>query len=278
VVASGGSFSGFFQRSRERTHASREIRAAVRARAQGRTRDEARAILIEEMGAHGQDIPAQPWLDVRLDGVLAGDGPKDRAQATVEAVSVLGEIGLRMIRLLKTHASDDADTTESGQRSGFLKVDRSRSVEIDLDDDAQTWIGQVDNDTVFKFRDVGSMRLDLHLSTDGTVVAYIGERRVGVVGTTDAEIFRPCFSLFGKPTQILWTSGTRYKTPDGRWHLYVNLPDEHFARLGGLDIQTEDDLPPEALHQLINEPLPPTPSGRVRYDRDKGRWVDGSEE
>ena len=76
---------------------------------------------------------------------------------------------------------------------------------------------------------------------------------------------------------MLLARGSRYRTPDGRWHVYVNPPKEHFLRLLNLDIEPEEDLPPEAMRQLVDEPIPPTPSGRLRYDRQKKRWVDGSD-
>jgi hypothetical protein len=42
---------------------------------------------------------------------------------------------------------------------------------------------------------------------------------------------------------------------------------------GDVQIILEDDLPPEAIAQL-NEPLPATRTGVLRFDRELGRWID----
>jgi hypothetical protein len=278
-VAQGETFFDLFKRSVERSRASREVRAAVRSRSRGKSRDEARQILVDEIRAHGQEVPAQPWLDARLDGILASDNPVDRAKVTVEAVSALGDLGVKMFKMFKTHTVEE-DSNDPGFDEtwmGFFPQEMHQSVEIELDDDVQGWIGHVDEETSFQFQNLGSLRLTLHLSPSGTVVAHVGDRRAGVLNDTDAEVFRPCFSAFGKERHALLARGSRYRTPDGRWHVYVNPPEEHFLRLLGLDIEPGEDLPPEAMRQLVVEPIPPTPSGRLRYDRQKRRWVDGSD-
>jgi hypothetical protein len=277
LVAKAETFFDLLKRSVERSRVTQEIRTTVRARSRGKTRDEARQILIDEIESRGQEVPAQPWLDARLDAILAGDHPGDRARATVEAVSALGEAGFRIYKMFKTHRAEDSDDQASEALQGFFAQDAHKSVEIELDVGVEEWIGHVEDEALFTFRDVSALRLTLHLSTDGAVVAHVGDRRVGTLDEDAAESFRPCFSMFGRQRQVLRGRGGRYRDPDGRWHVYVNLPDEHFLRLAGLDIDPGEDFPPEAMRQLFDEPIPPTPSGRLRYDRGGRRWVDGSD-
>jgi hypothetical protein len=209
-MANGETFFDLLRRAREKSHASREVRAAVRSRARNKTRDEARQILIDEIRSHGQEVPAQPWLDARLDGILASDSPVDRARVTVEAVSALGDMGLKIIKTVKTHRDGNWNDPGSEESWGFFPPDRHRSVEIERDDDTQRWIGHAGGETTFTFRHLGSLRLNLHLSTDGTVVAQVGGRRAGTLNDTDAEVFRPCFSAFGRQRRDLLTGGSRY--------------------------------------------------------------------
>jgi hypothetical protein len=194
---------------------------------------------------------------------------------TVEAVTALGDMGRKMYKIFRDHTADDSVDHESDAPWGFFPADTHRSVEVELDDDAQEWVGDFNDASSFRFRDVGSMHLNLHLSEDGSVVALVGDRRVGVLKDIDVEAFRPCFLAFGKRIHTLPSRGSRYRTPDGRWHVYVNPPDETFVRLLGLDIQPGEDLPFEAMRQLIEDPLPPTPSGQLHYDRKRRQWVDG---
>jgi hypothetical protein len=274
-MTDGQSFFELLKQSTARRRIWREIHAAVRSRAQGRSRDEAREILVEEIRSRGQEVPPQPLLDVRLDAILANDSPGDRAKMTMEAVSALGEMGLKLGKMFRAHKAEDS--TDPGFDGSWVPQDRKKSVEIELDDDAQSWIGQVDEESSFSFRHFGMLRLQLHLSSDGSVVAHVGDRRVGILNDADAETFRPCFSSFGREHHILFAAGNRYRTPEGLWRVYVYPPEERYRRLLGLDIDPGDDLPMEAIRQLREEPLPPTPSGRLRYDRQRKRWVDGSD-
>jgi hypothetical protein len=277
LVANEGNFFDLLKRSVERSRISQEVRTAVRSRAEGKSRDEARQILVDEIRSRGQEVPAQPWLDTRLDTILASDSPKDRAKLTIEAMSAVGDVGLKMIKMFRAHTAEVSDHPGSEQRGGFFLQDTKKSVEIEIGDDVQGWIGQVDEETTFSFRNVSALRLTLHLATDGTVVAHVGDRRAGALNQTDAEVFRPCFSAFGTHRNALSARGSRYRTPDGRWHLYVNPPKESFLRLLNVEIEPFEDLPPEAMRQLMEEPIPPTPSGRLRYDKQARRWVDGSD-
>src|ERR1022692_4703571 len=102
-MSNGGSFFDAVRGSLERSRVKQEIRAAVRAKARGKSRDEARQLLIDELLERGQEVPAQPRLDFRLDAMLAaGDGPMDQAKASFEAAATLGAIGRQMITLLKS--------------------------------------------------------------------------------------------------------------------------------------------------------------------------------
>jgi hypothetical protein len=264
------------RRSVERSRASQQIRVAVRSGAQGKTRDEARQLLIDELRSRGQEIPAQPWLDARLDGILAIGSRSDQVKITVDVISSVGEMGLKMFKKYQDRSREDGDRAGEVGLSNFpIPWDKRQSVEVALDDDAQDWIGALDEEMLLKFRQIGALNLKLSLAADGTVVVNVGDRRAGILPEVGAAAFRPFFSWLSNDDHPLRVHGTRYQSPDGHWHLYVNQPKERFSRLLGLDIQMDGDLPPEAFRQLCEEPLPPMPSGQLRYDRQNRRWVDG---
>jgi hypothetical protein len=266
------------RRSVERSRASQKIRVAVRSGAQGKTRDEARQLLVDELRSRGQEIPAQPWLDARLDGILANDSRSDQVKTTVEVINSVGEMGLKMYKRYKDLSREDPGPVGvKGLRNHPIPWDKRQSIEVALDHDAQNWIGALEEEMLLKFRQVGALTLELSRTSDATVVVSVGDRRAGILPEVGAEAFRPLFSWLGNDDHPLRVHGTRYQSPEGRWHLYVNLPKERFSRLVSLDIEMDDDLPPEALRKLFDDPLPPTPSGRLRYDREKRRWVDGSD-
>jgi hypothetical protein len=263
------------RRSVERTRASQQIRVAVRSGAQGKTRDEARQLLIDELRFRGQDIPAQPWLDARLDGILTNEG---QVKTTVEVINSVGGMGLKMFKRYKNRSREDPGPGDvEGLRNFPIPWDKRQSVEVALDRDAQDWIGALDEEMLLKFRQVGALTLKLSLAADGTVVVNVADRRAGILPGVGAEAFRPFFSWLSNDDHPLRVHGTRYQSLEGHWHLYVNLPKERFSRLVGLDIKMDENLPPEALRKLFEQPLPPTPSGQLQYDRQKQRWVDGSD-
>jgi hypothetical protein len=277
-MASGGAFFEMARRSVERSRASQKIRAAVRSGAQGKTRDEARQLLIDELRSRGQELPAQPWLDAWLDGILANDGRSDQVKTSVEVINSVGKMGLKMFKRYQDRSREGPGAAGvKGLRNFPIPWDKRQSVEVALDHDAQDWIGALNEEMLLKFRQVGALTLELSLAADGSVVVNVGDRRAGMLPEVGAEAFRPLFSWLSNDDHPLRVHGTRYQSPEGHWHLYINMPKERFSRLVGLDIEMDEDLPPEAFRKLFEEPLPPTPSGHLRYDRQKRRWVDGSD-
>jgi hypothetical protein len=134
------------KRRRERS----QLEAAVRRAAAGKSRDEAREILIAEHRRRGKEPLGQPLLDRQLDAILTQRTPADWAILQADGVAAVVGMGTRLVQLFRSAQDDDwpeivYDVT--------LVSDWHRTYPVIVDADAQDWVGEVEPG-LLTFRDL----------------------------------------------------------------------------------------------------------------------------
>ena len=225
IVASeqrGFNLGDAFRQAREKSRVDGLIGDAVRAGAKGKTKAESREFLIEQLHAHGREVPAQPVLDLHLDVILASGTPLGRAQVTVQALKSLGQ-SIERVFHVKDYTRGDP------RRFLFIPGDRKRSAEVSLDDEAQSWMEGVAPNFSWTLRGLTSQMVDVRQGESGEIEVLLEGRRAGRLLGADAEEVLSALAL-APDLDTAGMSSSRMRGDDGLWHLYVNLPDEDFVR------------------------------------------------
>jgi hypothetical protein len=142
-------------------------------------------------------------------------------------------MGVKIFKLAGTHLGDDPEK-DTATATAWPKLpigwDQYRTVQVELDDDAQRWIGHLDEETFFTLRNFSVVNLELRSQADGTIDVGVSGRRAGVLRHPDADIFRPLFAGSGGRDEVLTARGSRYHAPEGDWRLYVSPPGATYER------------------------------------------------
>jgi hypothetical protein len=216
----------------EKSRVDRQIETNVRAGARGKSREEARKLLVDELQAHCEDVPPQPMLDVKLDAILASGSPLGRVQVTAQALKALGQSGAQLLKIFRDQDGGETGGADAQGRWFFpIPGDQRRTAEVELTDGVQEWLGHLEEEVTWEFWGMSHVHLELHPGVGDTLEVRVADRRVGVLVGPETEEFRPLLSLLGDRGEMLTTTGYRYHAPDGRWHIYVHLPLEDFQDL-----------------------------------------------
>ena len=227
-----------------RTHERRKLDAACREAVRGKSRDEAREIVIEEYRRIGEEPPGQPILDRRVDMLLAPPNPVSRATDAVEAVSVLVGVASRFKELLDTAA--DSEKLARHRSDLFLKPDWHRTGRVELVDDAQSWVGDVPLTGLISYRDLSLIKVRIQASASrdegGVLMVKVGERTVGTAEEVGSDPLWEVLEVkIGGEFLIGSTAALRTQDSDGLWRLDLGAPEEvrHWPRFD--DWPGEDD-------------------------------------
>ena len=141
------------QKSRDRSKFDTECRAAMR----GKSRDEAREILIEHYRRIGEQPLGQPLLDRKLDMLIAPTSPTSRISDVVDGLASVVGAGVRFKKIL--HGPTDEDLTSHRKSDLFVTPDWHHTCRVDLVDGVQSWLGEVQVTGLVAFRDMSSIAI-----------------------------------------------------------------------------------------------------------------------
>ena len=148
----------FARQSRGRVR-RRKFDAVCRQAIQGRVPDEAREIMVEEYRKVGQEPPGQPILDRRVDMLLAPRAPVNGVTDLVEGVSLFVGAATRFKKLLE--GPTDSERQDMHRSDLFLKPDWHHTCQVELVDDAQSWIGDVPLTGLISYRDLSLITVNV---------------------------------------------------------------------------------------------------------------------
>jgi hypothetical protein len=209
------------RKSRDRSRFNDVVRKAIA----GKSRDEARDILIEQFRRESKDIPGEPLLEMWLDLLLATDTPSERVRAQIDSIGSLVRTGGRLKGLFA-----GADSTfEKSWGNIVIQPDWSHTHKVLLDNDAQDWIGDIDIAGLVDFRNLSNVSALLQASGErhkgGHVVILIDGRRAGVLDDVDSGPFWELLASGPDPSaNRASTMALRTKGPDGLWRLDIGGP------------------------------------------------------
>jgi hypothetical protein len=191
----------------------------------GKSRDEAREILIEQFRREDQEIPGGPLLEMRLDLLLAPDTPSEKVRLYIDSVGALARAGGRLKDLF---TGEDSGSVNMPPGNILMGPDWSDANRVLLDDDAQDWIGDA-RVVVVDFRNLSPVSAVLQASgersTGGQIVVLIDGRRAGVLDDADSGPFWELLTSGPDPSgNRAVTTVFRSKDSDGLWRLDVGGP------------------------------------------------------
>ena len=170
---------------------------------------------------------------MQLDHILASAGPAGYASETVKGVKLLGDAVAGLIKLVRDTPHGSTQTTEN-QRSEdsverlnrVVMGDRNRTVPVQLVPDAQTTIAEAGSDASWPFGGSSpARRVDLRLTADSHVQAFLAESHVGDLTDEDAQEFLPLLQAEANADQAITVAAWRYRSADDQWQLWLQLPD-----------------------------------------------------
>jgi hypothetical protein len=220
-------FDQVLRRAVEKTRERRKFDAACRAAIHGKSRDEAREIMIEEYRKIGQEPPGQPMFDRRLDLLLAPRTPTNSVSDVVEGVSVLVGAATRFKKLLEGPTDSDREDMRRGDL--HLTPDWHHTCPVELVDDAQSWIADVPVMGIISYRDLSPIRVNVQATATkgegGVLMVTVGDRPVGTLSESGSDPFWAVLQLKNDDAFPVGSTGAlRSRDPDGQWRLDLGAP------------------------------------------------------
>jgi hypothetical protein len=197
----------------------------VRKAIAGKSRDEARVILIDHMRREREEILGDPLLDMRLDLLLA-DTPAEKLKLHIDGIGTLFRAGGRLKDLLM---NADSSTIRKSLGNIVIQPDWSQTHRVLLDEGAQDWIGDVDIAGLMDFRNLSNVSALLEVNGErhngGRIVILIDGRRVGVLEEVNSGSFWELLASGPNPSaNRASTLALRTKDSDGLWRLDIGSP------------------------------------------------------
>jgi hypothetical protein len=242
------SLGAALRKSIEKTRLRKKIDAACRQAMAGKTRDEARVILVEQYREHGEEPPGQPLLDARLDFLRRPTSTADTAKDWADGVAAVVGFG----RGLKKVLTDEHPGDDEPHADLMIIPDWNHTARVELVDDAETWLGEIEGGLV-RFRDVTTVNVDLQATgareAGGRIVVSNHDRRVGLVAEENIDELWSVLGLEGtEGFPVASTHALRTRdTQTGLWRLDLGMPKSTHHRGAPfgvvLDDEADDDQP-----------------------------------
>jgi hypothetical protein len=178
-------------------------------------------------------VPAEPFLDIQLDHILASASPAGYASETLKGVKLLGDAVTGFMNLFRDmpHESTQSPDDDSSERS-FEELrsrvigDHNRTVRVRLEPDTQGTIAEAGNDGAWPFGGSSpARRVELRLSTDSHVQVFLNNSHLGDLSDDDALEFLHFINAESNTDHRITVEGWRYKPPGDQWQLWLELPD-----------------------------------------------------
>ena len=224
----GISFAKVIGDAAKKTRDRRVLYAAVRRQSQGRTRDEAREILIRETRRAGGEPMGQPFLDRQLDTILASDSPAERARQLVDGIGTLVKAGTHLVDTFRSTGDDHPDAAD--RPDVWFAGDLHRPCRVVLADGVGDWIGEVPSVGSISYRDLSSVRVELTPTAPradgGEITVTVDGRAAGILDPEHAEPFWDLWDgRAAEPGDVAGTAAFRSSDRDGTWRLDVGAPE-----------------------------------------------------
>ena len=203
--------------------------------------------MVAEYRKVGKEPPGQPILDRRVDMLLAPRTPVSRVTDLVEGVSVLVGAASRFKKLFD--GASDNDKVVKHHSDLFLKPDWHHTCQVELVDDAQSWIGDVPLTGLISYRDLSLVIVNVQATSTrdqgGVLIVKVGERTVGTAEEVGSEpLWEVLEVTIGDEFPVGTTAALRTQDSDGLWRLDLGAPEEvrHWPRFDDwLDGDEEGD-------------------------------------
>jgi hypothetical protein len=170
-----------FQASRERQKAWNALDEAVRSKSEGKSRDEVRQLLVDEIDARGLRMPIEPMLEMRLDWIYVGGNPVEKARVIAEAAVAVVGVPFRFKRMLD-RVTQAPDSPSGG--SHLVRTDPRATVQVSLAADAQQHLSQAESVSIFAMHRATSIRVTLRVKGRGKqsrVAVYLADYCIGEI-------------------------------------------------------------------------------------------------
>ena len=212
------------RKSRERARFDAQCREAMR----DKLRDEAREILIEQYGQIGEEPPGQPLLDRKLDMLIAPGSAAKRVSDLVDSVSTLVGVSAHVKKIFQGPTEEDMRTLR--KTDVFASPNWSHTIKVQLDDDAQSRLGESEAPGIVTFRDMSgiavTIKATLPRAEGGVLEVIVGNRRVGTVADSDSDPYWKVIDEDPQPETTIGTQALRTRDSDGDWRLDLGAPDK----------------------------------------------------
>ena len=111
----------------------------------------------------------------------------------------------------------------------FLEADWHHTCPVELEDDAQSWIGDIPLMGIISFRDISPIMVHIQATgpqdLDGVLLVKVGERRVGVLAESGSDPFWNVLQVkIGDGYPVGSAGALRSQDTDGRWRLDLGAP------------------------------------------------------
>jgi hypothetical protein len=222
------SFSKVIADAVKKAHNRKALYAIVRRESQGKTRDEAREILVSETRRAGGEPIGQPFLDRQLDVILTSDSPVEKARQFVDGMGAVFKVGANLVNTIRSTGNDHPDFADRPDIS--FRGDRHFLCQVLLADGVEDWIGELPSVGSISYRDLGFVRVKLTRTAPRAVGAEIAitvnGRRAGVLDPAHSEPFWDLWDADGvEPDDVAGTVAFRTLDVDGTWRLDVGAPE-----------------------------------------------------
>lgn len=217
------------RRGRERVAFDARCREAMR----GKSRDEAREILVNQYERIGEEPPGQPLLDRKLDMLIAPVSASRRMSDVVDSVSTLIGLGAHVKKIFQGPNEDDLAAFQ--RVDVFAKPNWHHTCQVALDDDAQLRLGETEELGSVAFRDMSAIAVTIKgtmpRDRGGVLEVLVGDRRVGAISDSDSDPYWEVIHHDPQPETTIATQALRTRDGNGNWRLDLGAPEGLRRRL-----------------------------------------------
>jgi hypothetical protein len=222
-------FGRILRQAVEKTSERRKFDAICQEAVRGKSREEARDIMVEEYRKTGQEPPGQPLLDRRVDLLLTPRTPVNGVSDVVKAASLLVGAAIRFKKLLQDASASDGAVRHHTDL--YLKGDWHHTCQVELVENAQSWIGDLPITGLISYRDLSLIGVNVQATASknegGVLKVKVGERPAGVLSKSGSDPFWEVLEVkVGDEFPVGSTMALRSQDPDGLWRLDLGAPED----------------------------------------------------
>jgi hypothetical protein len=216
-----------FRAARERRKTWEAVDEAVRAKSAGKSRDQVRQLLVDEIDARGLRMPIEPMLEMRLDWIYVGGNPVEKARLVAEAAVAVVGVPFRFKRMLD-RVTQTPDSHNGGRR--LVRIDPRATIEVSLAADAQQHVSQAESLSIFAMRSATSIRVTLRVEDadeEPRVAVYVADERIGEIPREHSAPFLAELDRASRKNITPVFLALRTRSVDHGWRLDLWKPREN---------------------------------------------------